>query len=356
MSGEMTSMERWKNLLEGNPIDRVAAGFDILGHTAIVNGYEALGDFYAKPKVSIGSQLKAKEMYGYDQPPIVISPGYGAGEWGSEVELPYRKAMGAPSVTESVVQNKKDLEELEVPDPSNAPYSDEFYRTVELAIEEDSYPLVTVWGGCVSSTAPMIVDMETFMKWMRTDPDLCEMALDKSAEFAIKTAEWLVDEFGADNWIPVDWLPTDANVLIDSDTFGELVVPRLKKVHQKVLDLGLPMWFTHWCSDHTQNIEAGHIDEIPMGDPGAVFFGPEVTMEEIVNRFGDSNIVIGNVDPPSFQNKPQEEVLKLLKDNIERGKDSPKGFIASCGCELPPRTPPVNTYAIVKAAREYGQY
>ncbi|OKY77802.1 MAG: Methylcobalamin:coenzyme M methyltransferase MtbA [Candidatus Methanohalarchaeum thermophilum] len=354
MKDEMTSMERWKALLNGDPVDRIpvvpfASGFD-----ASVNGYETMGDFFAKPEVQVKCQKRSREMIGYDEPPHLMPPGYWAEQWGSEVELPYRKAMSSPSVTDPVVKTAEDLEELEIPDPKET--MQDFHKMVELAIEDDLYPLVTIWGGCISAVAPHMVSIEQFMKWLRTDPGLCEMALDKSAEFTISVAEWFAEDFGTDTWIPWDPLPTDANVLISADNFGELVVPRLKKVHQKVLDLGLPMWFTHWCSDHNKNIEAGHVDKIPHGDPGVIYFGPEVDVERSVELFGDEHIITGNVDPPSVQNKSYEEVLQLCKENIEKGKDSPRGYTLTCGCGVPPRAPPINVYAFVKASRKYGKY
>ncbi|OKY77808.1 MAG: Methylcobalamin:coenzyme M methyltransferase MtbA [Candidatus Methanohalarchaeum thermophilum] len=354
MSGEMTSMERWKALLNGDPVDRIPVVPFAMGQSAIVHGYENLGDFYSKPEVSVKCQLRAMEMFGYDQPPIFLSPTYkGATLFGSEVEYPYRPAQGSVTVTKPVAETPEDLESLEIPDPRG---DEKLHNMIEIALDNDVVPIVYMTGGAVSCTAPIIVGIETFMKWMRTDPDLCEVALDKTAEFAKRKAEWLVDEFGADNLVPWTSYPADANVLISAENFGELVLPKVKKHHQNLLDLGFSSILAHWCSDHNKNIDAGHIDKIPHGDPGVMYFGPEVDVERSVELFGDEHIITGNVDPPSVQNKSYEEVLQLCKENIEKGKDSPRGYTLTCGCELPPRAPPINVYAFVKASRKYGKY
>ncbi|OKY77625.1 MAG: Methylcobalamin:coenzyme M methyltransferase MtbA [Candidatus Methanohalarchaeum thermophilum] len=355
MKEERGSMERWNKLLRGEEVDRVPVVPLGPGYEAIACGYENLGDFFAKPEVMVKCQVLARELYGVDQPPFLIPDNYWGGQWGSEVELPYRKSMSAPSVKKSVVTSPEELEELEMPDPREEMQN--LHEKVRIAIEEyDERPLVQIAGGSVSGTAPMLVSIEDFMKWTRTNPDLCRKALEMTADFAIETVEWFVEDFGTDNWIPWDALPTDANVLISAENFGDLVVPSLKRLHQEVLDMGLPMWFTHWCSDHNKNIEAGHIDEIPHGERGIIWFGPEVDVERSVELFGDEHIIGGNVDPPSVQNKSYEEVLELSKENIEKGKDSPTGYFLTVGCGIPPFAPPMNIYAMVKASKKYGRY
>ncbi len=353
---EMDPLERWKAVLRGESVDRVPLHMNLLGHSAIALGYQNLGDFYSKPEVCIKCQMIAREMYGYDQPPELISPGYGAAEWGSEVELPYRPAMSAPAVRDPVVKTAEDLEKLEIPDPRTAAYMKEYHDMVKLALEYKQFPLVTIFGGCVSATAPQVVEVEQFMIWTRLEPGLCRKALDKTAEFAIRMAEYFAEEFGTDGWIPADWLPTDANVLISAETFEKLVLPSLARVHQKVLDLGLQAWFTHWCSDHLNTINAGLVEKVPMGDPGILYFGPENDLKFIAERFGKRHIITGSVDPTTILIGSFDEVLQLCKQDIEKAKHSPRGYMLGSGCELPPRAPPANVYAFVKASREYGKY
>ncbi|OKY78808.1 MAG: Methylcobalamin:coenzyme M methyltransferase MtbA [Candidatus Methanohalarchaeum thermophilum] len=357
MKEELSSEERWKALLKGDPVDRVPVMPLVLGQSALVCGYENLGDFYSKPEVHVKCQLRAKEMFGYGQPLIAFPTSYKhAAVWGSEIEHPYREAMGSIAVHEPVVETAEELEELEIPDPREGKYMEEFFDMVEMVIEKGEVkPFVYLTTG-ITATAPVIVGTEKFMMWLRKEPSLCEVALDKATEFVQLVTEELVNEFGADSFIPWTSFPNDANILISPDTFGELILPRVQEHHEFLLDLGLPMIYTHWCSDHNGNIEAGHIDKIPMGDPGIIHFGPEVDVAKVVERFGDKSVILGNVSPPSIQKKSFKEVMKLCKENIKKGIEADKGYLLGCGCELPPFAPPINTYAMIKAAREYGQY
>jgi uroporphyrinogen decarboxylase len=223
------------------------------------------------------------------------------------------------------------------------------------AVENKEMPMFMLTGGWLTNL-DKIVEIQTIMRWVRKNPDLLKKLLAKTVDFAIRQTEYICEEVGCDTWIPIEATPTDSNTLISPATFEKIVLPSAIDVHKKVLDLGVPMWFSHYCSNQNGNINAGFFERIPMGKPGIIHFGPEVDLRVTVERFGKKHIVLGNVDPPSIFLQSYDEAMKLCKADIEKGKDSPRGYMIACGCELPPRTPPANVFAFVKAAREYGRY
>jgi uroporphyrinogen decarboxylase len=357
MNGDkMTSSQRWKALLNGDPVDRVAVFPITFGHTAIIYGYPNLGAYYEKPDVAYKCQKIARELYGYEQPYVLLSPGYGSAEWGSKILFPYNPKMGAPSTIDPIVKTSEDVEKLEVPDPKKAFGYRELVETAKKIIAEKEIPLILVNGGWVSSVCPMITHVETFMRWLIYEPDVAKKLLAKSREFGIRSAEHFVRELGAGNFMAWDANPTDSNVLLSPKMFGEITLPSAMEVHQKVLDMGVPGWWTHWCSDHNKNIKAGYIDKVPLGKQGIIHFGPEVDVKTAVERFGNKYIVMGNVDPIPLLLRTHEECFELAKQDIEKGKHSPRGYVLGAGCEFPPRAPPANVYAFMKAAKEYGKY
>jgi uroporphyrinogen decarboxylase len=356
MNGErMTPSERWKALLNGDPVDRVPVFPFSFGHTAIINGYPNLGAYWEKPEVAYQCQRIGRELYGYEQPYMFIAPGYGAAEWGSKVMFPYNPKMGSVATIDPIVKTAEDVDKLQVPEPKTAAYYPEFTAMVKKIVAQREPVTIGINGGAITSVCPQITSVENFMRWLIYQPDVAKKLLAKSREFGIRTVEHWVRELGAENFMLFDGFPTDSNVLISPKQFGEFVLPSLIELHQKALDLGATMWFSHWCSNHNGNIKAGHVDKIPMGKPGIIQFGPEVDLKVAVERFGKTNIVMGNVDPPSMMLKSYEECMQLAKQDIEKGKYSPKGYILGVGCECPPRAPPANVYALVKAAREYGK-
>jgi len=354
---EMSPMDRFNAMIRGEKVDRVPVFPLALGHCAHVMGYPTFGDLYSKPEVQVKCQIAARELYGWDQPTFAFNPGYYCADWGGDIEYPYRPKQGAISCKRAPVQTPEDLEKLQIPDPSKVPTMRTFLDTAKLAISFKQKPLM-IWihGGWISSTARGVVQIDKFMLWFYKAPDLVHKALDMTLEYGNRIMEYFVKEIGNDSWLPFDSCPIDSNVLVSAEFFGKFPLPRVIKLHQKGLDLGLPMWFTHWCCDHNRNINAGHVDPIPMGKPGALHFGNEVPLSVTVPRFGNKNIILGNVSPPALFLKPYEQALDLCRQNIEMGKSSPKGFVLAAGCEFPPRAPSINAYAMVKAAREYGRY
>jgi len=352
---EMDPVEAFEMLLRGEKPDRVVNCPMCLGHAAKLLGYKSLGELYEFPKVWMKAMIVAKEMYNIYPPPLTVA-GTGPmnmGAWGSKYMLPYHPKMGAIALTEPRVKTPEDVDSLQIPDP--APYMSGIDESIELGIKHKMHPLAFVIGGWVSGAGYGITEPEKILFWIRKRPDLVDRLLDASAEYAIRILEHLVKKFGPENWIPWDANPTDSNTILDADTFGKFPLPRVIKIHQKGLDLGIPLWFTHWCSKHDLNIKAGYVEKVPQGKPGILSFGPEVPLDLQVERFGNY-ILLGNLDPPQVMNRTNDEVKEMSRKNIEIGMRGKAGYMLACGCELPPPVPPANVFAMTSACREYGKY
>ncbi len=354
---EMDPMVRFNAMIRGEKVDRVPVLPFALGHCAHVMGHPNLGDFYSKLDVNVKCQMLARELYGWDQPTMLMNPGYYCADWGGEIEYPYRPTQGSIACKRALVQTPEDMDKMQVPDPSKVPSMHALLDGLKLAISYKQLPtMVWIHGGWISSTARGVVQLDKFLLWLYKAPDLVNKSLDMTMEYGNRVMEYLVNEVGNETWLPFDTCPIDSNVLVSPEFFGKFPLPRVIKLHQKGLDLGLPMWFTHWCGNHNPNINAGHVDQVPMGEPGLMHFDDTVPLSKSIERFGNKNIILGNVNTTSLLLKPYEEVYDLCKRNIEMGKNAPKGYMVTAACELPPRAPPMNVYAMVKAAREYGRY
>jgi uroporphyrinogen decarboxylase len=356
--GEMDPLDRWKAYVRGEQPDRVGLFPLVLGFDAIAMGYPNLGDFYKYPKVNIKCQMAARELFGWDQPVFEIPIGYFGAEWGSKMHYPYGPKEGSITCADPIVKKPEDVDKLEIPDVRAAPTMQETYDWIKMAIDHKAFPIINVNTGWFTSAAPMIVEVADLMLWIIRAPDVVHKLLDKTSEFGIATIEYYAKEFGTDTCIPMDATPTDSNVLVSPDVVKKFSLPRAIKVHKRILELGYPMMYHHWCADHRANVEAGVCDELAkyMGKPGMFNFGPEVPIKLQVERFGKKVIVMGNIDPPSLQTKSYDEVTELAKKELEIAKDSPKGYIMGVGCEFPPHAPPMNMYAMLKVCREYGKY
>jgi uroporphyrinogen decarboxylase len=352
----MEASKYWLAMLKGEKLDRIPIVPMCIGHCAKVMGKPNLGDYYAMPKFNYQAQILTRELYRYDQPTVVWDFGNGSECWGSKIMYPYGPKMGSIIVTESAVKGPADLDKIEIPEPRNAPHWNEFHESMKLSVEGKQMPIVLLRGSLVSSTAPHLVTLETFLMWMYEEPELVKKALNMTAEYGLRVTEAFVKDFGNYTFLPFAGTPTDSNVLISPDFFGEYPLPVVKNMYRKILNMGIENIFIHWCSDHNKNIERGYVEEIPVGPNAPIHFGPEVSMELQVKRFGKRYNILGNSNPPLMMTSTPEEWLQICKKNIDIGKQSEKVFSICVGCELPPPAPPCNVLGMTKAAELYGRY
>ena len=81
----------------------------------------------------------------------------------------------------------------------------------------------------------------------------------------------------------------------------------------------------------------------------------EVDIETAAEYF-PGDIITGNINPSVLQTGTPEDVYKLTKQAIEKGKKCPGGFMLAPGCEMPPRTPEQNILAMMQAVSDFGWY
>jgi len=65
---------------------------------------------------------------------------------------------------------------------------------------------------------------------------------------------------------------------------------------------------------------------------------------------------MGNIAPTIIQTGTQEEVYEATRKVIEQGRKCPGGFMLGPGCEMPPRAPADNVWAIMQAVSDFGWY
>jgi uroporphyrinogen decarboxylase len=75
-----------------------------------------------------------------------------------------------------------------------------------------------------------------------------------------------------------------------------------------------------------------------------------------VKRFGDKNIILGNVEPALILEGSPDQVYEACRKAIEIGKKSKRGFALNSGCEISPETPPFNVWVMRKAIDDFGWY
>jgi uroporphyrinogen decarboxylase len=296
--------------------------------------------------------MLAQEMYGYDGAPMYAYASVGAWEFGGDIEMPLKKYSGAPVVKRTPVQNEDDVYTLEVPeDVSKAgamPILLEFGR-IQVS---HGMPVSVFPAGGAFGLAGSILGEERLLRWMIKKPDLVDVVLEKATTFVLRVIDYFVKEFGAENLIAFGGEATGSNKLISAQQFERFALPSIRKVAQRVVDLGLRATF-HICGEQNKNLP--YWQTVPMPPRSVLSFGREVALSKAMEMFPDQTIA-GNVDPTLIQEGTAEEVSAQARECIETAKHHTGGFVLMAGCDVPPQAPPVNVFQLVKAAREYGRY
>jgi len=347
----MTSIERVNSLLNRQKIDRVPFFPFSLGFSARNVGFP-IGSVYSEPVRSFNAQLWTQQMYGHDQGPFFGSAVYGTSEFGGEVEFPVDDSIQSPRSIRYPVQSLEDIDKLKLPDPrfaGNLPKGLEFSK-----IQERQGSLITLVVGGVFTAAGNICGVKNLCMWIVREPEAVHRVVQMAADHILSAVELWVKTFGTQRMLVQIWEPTAANSIISPRHFETFVLPYQQKLHQEILALNVKHILCHICGEQNMNLPLW--SQVPMGDPGIVSLGQQVTLADGIKYFGAKNIVAGNLDTSLVARGATNEAYEEAKKCILAGKDAPNGYILMTACETPSSTPPYNFYMLTKAINDFGFY
>lgn len=347
----MTSAERMGAVMKGEKPDRVPVIPFIFGHCALVAG-QPLACVFDNAEASFRVQLQAAELYGYDATPLYGYASAGGWEFGGDIEFPYKKYSGAPVVTRHPGATEEEACNLKVPEDITK--AGALPIALELSRLQAKYHMpVTMQIGSILSWTGSVIGEQTMLTWMIKKPQVVHSVLDKVAQLQIKIAEHYVKEFGPEQIMAFFGAATESNKLISPKQFESFVLPYATRVNQRIMDLGVQVFFAHICGEQNKNLK--YWQQVPFGARAVMSFGREVSLKTAMEMFPKS-IIAGNVDPSLIQEGKPEEILQQARECIEMAKDHPGGYVLMSGCDVPPQAPPVNVFQLIKASREFGRY
>lgn len=352
----MTDKERIAALLRREKPDRMpiwsfAAGF------GAVYAKTPLADAYNKPDVSLASQQKVSEEFGWMVFPML---GYAAGggwEFGGDIKWPSGEFAQAPMIARFPVESEDDVWKLKTPDVRKAgivPLQEKFSK-LQSQLELDSKPwkVTAMIDPEPFTLAGNICTVERLTKWLLKKPEAVHQLEKLAVDFTVGRAQLWKDLFGTEGVLLWTGEATAANQIISPKQFEQFVLPYLKDLHRKLLDMGFKSIFCHICGE--QNANMPYWAQVPMGDPGFVSVGHEVELKTAAQYF-PNDIIVGNLEPAIIQTRTPDEVYEAARVVIEKGKSLPTGYVFAPGCELPPMSPLENVMAITRAVNDFGWY
>ena len=344
---EMTSTQRVAALLAGAETGRVPFFPFSLGFSALNVGYP-VATVYSDPEKSYTAQFMTQRMYGYDQDPFLGYAAYGTYEFGGETNFPTGDNIHAPSSVRFPVTSEKDIESLQLPDPEKAgmlPRALEFSK-----LQQQNGTGISVVLPGVFTLGVNLCGVEKLCMWLVNEPDFADKVLSLAADHILDVVSLWVDNFGVEVFMPQLWEPAAANSIISPRHFERFVLPHQKKLHERILALGVNHILCHICGEQNKNLPFW--SQVPMGNPGIVSIGNQVSVGSAIEHFGDKCVIAGNLATELVGQGTAQEIYDTARACIVEGRKAPRGFILMTACETPPLTPPYNFYMINKAVRD----
>lgn len=354
----ISHQERIEALFSYQKPDRVPLGY--MGITVRCLGFKqqfphfTFASMYNDPKTDFLASLWMAKQYNWE----LIPHGFahtilGGWDFGGEIEMPQGEYQDSLSVSSPPVHTEQDVEKLKMPDAKRAggiPLAMEFAKLQE----QHNLPAAFVPRSPFCS-ASNICGLEKFARWMFKKPELCHRLLRMATDHIFNVLNYWIDTFGAEKIFFHMSSPNESNQVISPKQFQQFAAPYHIELLDRLHSMGIGRFYFHICGD--QNLNLPYLAELASlwTHPAVLSFGHEVDLE-VAGKYFPEDIILGNIEPAVFQAGTPEQVYRLCKIAIEKGKKTPGGFILAPGCGLPPMSPHENVLAMTKAVNDFGWY
>ena len=196
------------------------------------------------------------------------------------------------------------------------------------------------------SVAAMVLGTENLLKGMIKKPDKIRQLMEVIVENNNRYIQRLIDmEIGIGFADPVS-----STALISPRHYEQFSLPYFQKnvdfIKSQGASCGLHICGTSrklWDMLKETGISGFSLDNVE-------------SLTEAKQVLGSYMCIQGNVPPVEVMHGGTPwDVLRSAKDCIDQGRDSPKGFVLTSGCQMPPHTPRENMQALMDAARIFGR-
>lgn len=250
-----------------------------------------------------------------------------------------------PTIVGRLVHDEDEADALAVPQVGTARsglYIDAVRQAVGMITDRP------VLAGMIGpfSLAARLLDVTEIMMDCYDEPDMVHTVLEKCTEFLINYAR-AYKEAGANGIM----LAEPVSGLLSPSLEEEFSSPYVRQIAEAVQDDSFVLIY-HNCGGNTPAMT----ESILSTGAAAYHFGNAVDMREMLAKFPEDTVVMGNVDPAAVLRlgtpvNVREETLRIMGEC-----SAYPNFVVSSGCDMPPMTPWENIDAFFSAAEEfYGQ-
>ena len=261
-----------------------------------------------------------------------------------ETETPWHSSY--PFKTEEEVLSFDPLAAAKIPS------MEELTADVRRAWEDGqaAYPDAVFPGGFYNTVFTWCIltfGWELFMTAAMDDPERFERILDGFTEISAMVVEAHIRAK-----VPI-FLCHDDIVWAAGPSFSpawmrRYVFPRHQRLWKPLREAGIKVLF---CSDG--NFDA-FVDDLAEAGAEGFIFEPLTDLRYVVERYGKTHVIIGNIDSRILQMKGPAEIRAEVRRCADLGRDCP-GYFFAVGNHIPYTVPISNIECYLDAIKEYGR-
>ncbi|EGW41509.1 uroporphyrinogen decarboxylase family protein [Desulfosporosinus sp. OT] len=343
----MTPKERSIALAQGKDVDRMPVSLICLGPAGqLIN--MSYKEAYSNAKNRANNQMKAYELFGFDDLNLIYSLHALAISMGAEMSEPNE---GAPSI---LVHPVKDLNDLSVLDLEKVSFKKDKIAQMVVEAHEiikdelgDEISVGTSLPGPLTA-ASSLVGTATLLKGFLTNPENVHRLLEFCSDAIINIAKIFLDanlQIGLAD-------PMASGSVINKSRYDTFVLPYTKKIVDACKSYKDICFGYHVCGNTTKLLES-----MPKTGVDAIGLDNLVDMAVAKEKIGHLVSLAGNVPLVEVVYLGDEKTIDFaIKECFRKAWDSPRGYTLTTGCDLPVKTPIDNIYAYMRSARYYAKY
>lgn len=244
-----------------------------------------------------------------------------------------------------LITSLHDFEKFKFPSKEDFDYSS--FEEVRKLLPE-GMGVIGQYGDIFTMTWEMM-GFQTFSYALFEQPELIEALNNKVGELVYSMFEYFVQSDAVDIIWYSDDIAFASGLLVSPDVLHQYFFPWLKKIGDLAKKWNKPFIY------HTDGILYDVFDDIITCGVDAIHpIEPKaMNIAEVKQRYGDKLSLIGNVDVDILTRGTEEDVRKIIKNNIEKAGYN-GGYCAGSGNSVPEYVKFENYLALIKAVKEFS--
>jgi len=346
IESELSPLERSKRYFAGEEVDHIPYSLHSI--------YQALCEIYGYTTSQMNSDFniyaeiieRARDDFGLEGVNIGLRLRSMGAAMGSTLFYPEH---GIDRIEEHILQDYDDWYKMDTADPySNKVLTPMLEKAAKVKERFPEMPLSTGVVGPIS-TAVAIRPIEKVLRDTRKKPERLKELIALAVDNSLRWVEVFTKEFGPGTVSISD--PVTCTDILSRSQFEEFSFPELKRLVSGLKKITGLKPSLHICG-HTKGIW----EDIKELEISSFSVDNCEDLEEVCEVLGDTMTIAGNVPPVDvLRSGSIDDVIESVKECIQKGATSPKGYILASGCQVPVGTPKENLEAYVYAAKTYGK-